>query len=76
MENGKLDLELDIIVHRESAEENQSEVVCQLSYPEIISHHDANVSRFHLPMIKSKPPPNLPQAPRILNQGVRIHWYC
>ena len=76
--NGLFDSEIDVILvfsPSDDASEELLKIVCKFDSPFIESQHDVILSSCSLPGAPP-PPPNhhLCQAPRVLNDRVKIHW--
>ena len=73
--NGASDSLLDILLHSETATEDLTQIICKLTNPLVTSHHDALVSSFSLPhLIKTGLKPELPLAPKVTNNRVKVLW--
>ena len=72
---GMSDSELDVLIYKIPSEEQLLKVYCIHENPLMTSHHDALMSCFFLPVVQHTPKiDDLPRAPRVNNQRIRIHW--
>ena len=75
MGQGKSDSQLDVLLHSNTKKESLTKVICKLKNPLVTSHHDVLLSSFSLSRCqKSAPTPDLPRAPRVSNNRVKVHW--
>ena len=74
--NGLFDSNIDVILHSKSSSQPEQilKIFCKTDYPSIISHHDAIVSSFSLPLTQIKESTNTFQAPEISNPRIKIIW--
>ena len=72
---GQSDSELDVLIFTPPATETLLKIFCRLDDPNPTSHHDALLSSFTTPpKLDTFRPENLPRAPRVSNQRVKVHW--
>ena len=71
---GRSDSELDVILHSKGESETVSKIVCKLSDPIVLSHHDIILSNFLLQKIMTVPHQHTALAPRVENTRVKIRW--
>ena len=72
--NGNSDSQLDILLHSHGAEDKLTKIICKLSDPTILSHHDLILSSFTLHRIQNKPSQHISSVPRLTNNRVKIQW--
>ena len=72
--DGLSDSELDVLIHSCGASEVLMNIICKLSDPTILSHHDIILSKFTLEKTLTIPHQKIDTAPRVLNTRVKIRW--
>ena len=72
--DGKSDSQLDVLLHSSGTRDDLVQIICKHQDPTILSHHDIIVSRFLLHKTELHLSPQLPTAPRVLNDRVKIYW--